>query len=57
MRSSRKKSVEIKKVLSFSNSFVEIENTCSDTVYPEYLSYLEDIKNMAPYLLFGNKIS
>ena len=55
--SSRKKSVEIKKVLSFNNSFVEIENTCSDTVYPEYLSYLEDIKNMAPYLLFGNKIS
>ncbi len=55
--SSRHKPIAVSKTIIVNNSFVEIENGCGSDIYPEYIGYLEDIKNKAPYLLFGNKVS
>lgn len=55
--SARHKTINVEKTLMINNSFVEIEKGCSESVYQEYLKYLNDIKEYAPYLLFGNKIS
>ena len=55
--SSRHKTINVSQTILVNNSFVEIESGCSKDIYPKYVGYLEDIKNMAPYLLFGNKIS
>ena len=55
--SARHKTINVSKTMVLNNSYIEIENGCSEDIYNNYISYLEDIKNMAPYLLFGNKIS
>ncbi len=55
--SSRHKPISVNKTIIVNNSFVEIESGCSSSLYPTYIGYLNDIKVMAPYLLFGNKIS
>lgn len=55
--SARHKTINVGKTLMLNDSFVEIEKGCSEDVYNDYLNYLNDIKESAPYLLFGNKIS
>lgn len=55
--SARHQAIEVEKTIVVNNSFVEIEKNCKEDVYPEYISYLNEIKEFAPYLLFGNKIS
>ena len=55
--SSRKKILNITKILTYENSFIEIENGCTENVYKEFLKYLDSIKKNVPFLLLGNKIS
>ena len=49
--------INVKKSLLVNGSFIEIENACPDNIANKYISYLNDIKDNAPYLLFGNKIT
>ena len=53
----RYQKINVRKTLLVNGSFIEIENTCPDVVANRYLTYLNDIKEYAPYLLFGNKIT
>ena len=55
--SSRHRILNISKVLNYNDSFIEIENGCSESVYNEYIKYLDDIKENIPFLLIGNKIA
>lgn len=55
--SARNKSLNIVKTFTYQDSFIEIENGCSESVYKELLKYIDDIKVHAPYLLLGNKIA
>ena len=55
--SSRSRTLNIDKTMIVNDSFIEIEEGCQESVYNKYLSYLNEIKDYAPYLLFGNKIS
>lgn len=50
-------SLNIANVLNYHNSIVEIENGCKDSVYNNYLQYLDGINNNAPFLMIGSKIS
>lgn len=49
--------LDIKKVIDFSNSLIEIENGCDDTVSNTYTNYLSEIKRNMPFLLIGSKIT
>ena len=55
--SSRLRPISVKKVLTYHDSFIEIENSCPEEVSKELLSYLEKINQVIPFLLIGNKIS
>ena len=55
--SARNRSLEIVKTFTYQDSFIEVENGCSESVYNNFLKYLDDIKVHAPYLLLGNKIA
>ena len=55
--SSRHVSLEISQTFIYQDSFIEIENGCKESVYKEYLKYLDGIKQYVPFLLLGNKIS
>ncbi len=55
--SSRHQTIKISKVLNYNDSFIEIEDGCKESVYQELLGYLDEIKQKAPYMLIGNKIS
>ena len=55
--SARYQKINVRKMLLVNGSYVEIENTCPDIIADKYISYLNEIKEYAPYLLFGNKIS
>ena len=55
--SARHKTINVSKTLIVNNSFIEIEESCTNDLYPQYINYLEEIGNLSPYLLFGNKIS
>lgn len=55
--SSRYQKINVRKFLLVNGSTIEIENSCPDVVANKYLLYLNDIKDNAPYLLFGNKIT
>ena len=55
--SSRHQTLNISNVLTFNDSFIEIENGCSEKITKEYLSYLDGINKNVPFLLLGNKIS
>ena len=54
---SRKQSIDVSRVLTYNDSFIEIENGCPDNIVDKYLGYLDEIKKYAPFLLLGNKIS
>ena len=55
--SARKKSLNIVKTFTYEESFIEVENGCSEKVYKELLKYLDGIKEHVPFLLLGNKIA
>ena len=55
--SSRKKVINVSRVLEYNGSFIEIENGCDKNVYNLLLGYLDDIKRHTPYMLLGNKIT
>ncbi len=55
--SARKKSLSVGKTFTYQNSFIEVENGCSEKITKEYLKYLDEIKVHSPYLLLGNKIA
>ena len=55
--SARHKKIDVSNTFVLNNSFIEIEKGCTENVYREYVEYLNEIKDLAPYLLFGNKIS
>ena len=55
--SSRKQSLNITKTFTYENSFIEVENGCNESIYKEYLKYLDGIKEYIPFLLIGNKIT
>ena len=55
--SSRKRSLNIEKTFTYQDSIIEIEKGCKESVYKEYLKYLDGISKNTPYLLLGNKIT
>ncbi len=55
--SNRYQKIDIAKTIIVNDSFIEIEKGCQESVYEKYLGYLNEIKEYAPYLLFGNKIT
>ena len=55
--SARHEIINVKKFIIVNGSTIEIEKNCPDTIANKYLNYLNDIKDNAPYLLFGNKIT
>ena len=55
--SSRHRVLNIDKVLTYNDSFIEIEKGCNESVYSEYLQYLDGISKNIPFLLLGNKIA
>ncbi len=55
--SARKRSLNISKTFTYQDSFIEVENGCSERVYKELLKYLDGIKEHVPFLLLGNKIA
>ena len=55
--SARKRSLYIAKTFTYQDSFIEVESGCSESVYNEFLKYLDEIKVHSPYLLLGNKIA
>ena len=55
--SARKRNLNISKTFTYQDSFIEVENGCSESVYKNYLNYLDDISKHAPFLLLGNKIA
>lgn len=55
--SSRHRVLNISKILTYNDSFIEIENGCNESVYKEYIKYLEDINKNVPFLFLGNKIT
>ncbi len=55
--SARNRSLSIVKTFTYQDSFIEVESGCSETVYKKFLTYLDDIKEHAPFLLLGNKIA
>lgn len=54
---SRKRSLKISKTFIYQDSFIEVEKGCSESVYKNYLKYLDGIKEHVPFLLLGNKIA
>ncbi len=55
--SARHKSLDIEQTFTYQDSFIEVEKGCSEKTYNVLLSYLDGIKEHAPYLLLGNKIA
>lgn len=55
--SSRKTSLNISKTFTYQNSIIEVENGCKESIYKEFLKYLDEIKKNVPFLLLGNKIT
>ena len=55
--SARKQSLNITKTFTYRDSFIEVENGCSENVYNNFLTYLDGISEHAPFLLLGNKIA
>ena len=55
--SSRHRSLSISKTFTYQNSIIEVESGCKESVYNEYLKYLDGIKKHVPFLLLGNKIT
>ena len=55
--SSRHRSINVAKTLTYQNSFIEIEDGCEESVYNELLSYLDGINDNTSFLLLGNKIT
>ena len=55
--SSRHRSINVAKTLTYNNSFIEIEKGCEESVYKSLLEYLDGIKYNTSFLLLGNKIS
>lgn len=55
--SSRLKPIMVRKVLTYHDSFIEIENSCPDNVSKDLLSYIDKINQVTPFLFIGNKIS
>ena len=55
--SSRHQSLNISKVFNYLDSIIEVETGCSDSIYNEYLKYLDEMSIYAPFLLLGNKIT
>ena len=55
--SSRKQSLNITNTFMYEDSFIEVEKGCRESIYSEYLKYLDGIKKHIPFLLLGNKIT
>ena len=55
--SSRHRSLSIVKTFTYQNSIIEVESGCTESIYNEYLKYLDGIKKNVPFLLLGNKIT
>lgn len=55
--SSRHRSLNITKVFNYQDSIIEVERGCNESVYKEYLKYLDDMSKYVPFLLLGNKIT
>ena len=55
--SSRHRSLNITKVFNYQDSIIEVERGCTESVYKEYLKYLDDMSKYVPFLLLGNKIA
>ncbi len=55
--SSRHRSLNIVKTFTYQNSIIEVENGCKESVYSNYLKYLDGIDKHVPFLLLGNKIT
>ena len=55
--SARKRSINVNKTFMYQDSFIEVENGCNENVYKVLLTYIDDIKEHAPFLLLGNKIA
>lgn len=55
--SARKRALSISKTFTYQDSIIEVENGCRESVFNEYLKYLDGIKKYVPFLLLGNKIS
>ncbi len=55
--SARKRSLNITKNFTYLDSFIEVEDGCSESIYNNFLKYLDDISKHIPFLLLGNKIA
>ena len=55
--SSRNQVLNISKTFTYQDSFIEVEYGCRESVYKDFLNYLDGIKEHAPFLLLGNKIA
>lgn len=55
--SGRHQVLNITKTFNYLDSIIEVEKGCSESIYGEYLKYLDGIKKYTPYLLLGNKIT
>lgn len=54
---SRHRSLNISNVFNYRDSIIEVEVGCSESVYKNYLGYLDDMSKYVPFLLLGNKIT
>ena len=54
---SRHQVINIAKVMNYRESFIEIENGCTDNIAKRYIEYLDGISKNTPFLLLGNKIT
>lgn len=49
--------IDTQKVINRYGFVIEIENSCSSSIYNEYLNYIDRIKEKASFLLIGSKIT
>ena len=54
---SRHRPLNISKVFNYQDSIIEVETGCSESIYKNYLKYLDDMSKYVPFLLLGNKIT
>ena len=55
--SSRKRALNITKVFTYQDSIIEVEQGCTESIYNNYLKYMDEMSKHVPFLLLGNKIT